>query len=75
MPEQANPAQSRLRLHIGPPVPGPTDTTFCGRPLADVEFWATSDVATHMKFAKVCAVCTQSLARRERDFIAEVGRV
>lgn len=71
---KADSTQSKLRLHLGPPAPDPDDTTFCGRPLADVEYWATSDVAAHMTFAKVCTVCTQSLARRERDFIAEVGR-
>lgn len=67
--------ESKLRLHYGRPDPTVSyQTTFCGMWLEEVIYWATPEVAEHMTFTTVCARCARSLARRERDFIAEVGR-
>lgn len=59
--------ESKPRLHYGDPDPKlHYNTTFCGRWVDDVYYWATPTTAAHMTFTKVCASCARSLAKRQR---------
>jgi hypothetical protein len=67
---------SRAPLHLGDsPPPGVlAATTYCGRLLHEVTYWATPDCADNaFSTWRRCAACARSLARREREGLAALG--